>query len=270
MRKIDIHCHTTTSRLRDTVPNSATIHDICEEMKRHDVAYTTVLATYFPEYGRGISNYRLWHWIKDEPRILMFGSLDFQHYFHTGIKELTELAESKMISGIKIYSGYQMIDYQSNAFATIIQLAGKYQLPLMFHGGFVQCHEDDIDKAFSPDILSSIAHAYPEVAIIVSHLAWPFVNELIQLVNATNNVYADMSGMLDSYKTRDTFSDCVQGIKHFLAECGPQKLLFGTDFPVQTHADSIALIESAMSSYRESDKELVYFKNASRLLKLSA
>lgn len=267
MRKIDIHCHTTCSQLREIIPTSATISAIENEMNRYNIECTIVLATYFPKEGRGISNYRMLHWIHNKPTFKLFGSLDFQHYFATGLRELAELAEANYLQGIKIYSGYQEIDYDSEQFACIGNLAQQSQLPIMFHGGFQQCHESDITLAVSPKLIAQVAKKFPYIPIIISHLAWPFVQELIDVTLQFDNVYSDMSGMLDSFKTPHTLPECVEGIKKFLGACGPKRLLFGTDFPIQTHADSIKLIEQSMSDYQDEDRKDVYYNNAARLLK---
>ena len=77
----------------------------------------------------------------------------------------------------------------------------------------------------------------------------------IAAVLAHQYLFAVMSGMLDSYKTINTMPACIEGIKRFLGNCGPERLLFGTDFPVQTHADFIQLIESAMIDFSNKDRE---------------
>lgn len=267
MKKIDIHCHTTRSKLRDILPPDATIETIEAEMQRHQIESTVLLATYFPNQGKGISNYRLLHWIRQKSSFRLFGSLDFQNYFSTGLRELTELADERNLYGIKIYSGYQTIDYHSPQFKAVAELAEQHQLPLMFHGGYIQCHETDMSCAASAKALAKVAHRFPNNKIIVSHLAWPFVEDTIELVSNFENVVTDMSGMLDSYKTPHTLSACVEGLKKFLGACGPSRLLFGTDFPVQTHADSIQLIELAMADYSNAERQQVYYDNAKKLLR---
>lgn len=267
MRKIDIHCHTTRSQLQEIIPASASLSTIECEMRLHDIEYTVVLATYFPKQGRGISNYRMLYWIQDKPAFKLFGSLDFQYYFAAGLRELVELAEAGYLHGIKIYSGYQDIDLDSDKFIRIGKLAEQYQLPLMFHGGFQQCHETDTELAVSPQLIASVAKKFPYVPVIISHLAWPFVQELIEVALQFDNIYADMSGMLDSYKTPHTLLECVEGLKKYLGACGPKRLLFGTDFPIQTHADSVQLIELSMSDYADMDRKDVYYNNAASLLK---
>ena len=266
MRKIDIHCHTTLSALRETVPSSARIEEIEKNMKLHDIEATVVLASYYPAHGKGISNFRLLHWIREKPRFLLFGSLDFQYFFPSGYKELVELAEGRYLRGIKIYSGYQKIDFCSEKVSKVLELAEAHRLPVMFHGGFIQGKETDLDFAFSPGHLSTLLDRFPEVSFVVSHLAWPHVDLLIELVKKHPNLQADMSGMLDSFKTPSTFSDCAAGIRKYLDACGPKRLLFGTDFPIQTHEHSVRLVEEAMTGFSDREKRSVYYENAKSIL----
>src|SRR3989338_9190309 len=138
MKKIDIHCHTTHRDLRNRGMSLATIPALTAEMDRHDVSLTVLLATYFPQSGSGISNFRLLDWIHVNPRFRMFGSLDMQHYFYQGYNELEELAAQKKIAGIKFYTGYQEIDLASSRFRDLVNLAHLHRLPLMFHTGYTR------------------------------------------------------------------------------------------------------------------------------------
>jgi predicted TIM-barrel fold metal-dependent hydrolase len=77
-----------------------------------------------------------------------------------------------------------------------------------------------------------------------------------------------MSGLIHSnHEDEKEIENSVQEIKIFLAECGSSKLLFGTDFPVQTHVDSVYFIERAMGCFPNEAKEDVYYNNARRLLR---
>jgi len=75
-----------------------------------------------------------------------------------------------------------------------------------------------------------------------------------------------MSGILDSRLDTVYKAACVEQVRRFIGECGPEKMMFGTDFPVQTHADSVYFVEEAMVNYPAADKQKVYFDNASRLI----
>lgn len=266
MRKIDIHCHTTRSPLKNIIPKAASIDVIEAAMRQHDIEITVLLATYFPNDGKGISNYRLLHWINQNPAFKLFGSLDFHYYFNSGIKELAELADERLLAGIKVYAGYQTIDYDSHEFKKVCDIANKYHLPMMFHGGFLQCHETNRCNAVNPKQLTQAAKYCESTSVIISHLAWPYINEIIAMTKSYDNVYADMSGMINSVETADTLTSCAEGITRFVDACGPERLLFGTDFPIQTHEDSIKLVELGLSNYTDKDKELVYYHNAKKLL----
>ena len=272
MRKIDIHCHTTNRKVDDVIPKSASIDAITAEMREYNIEKTVVLASYFPHKGSGISNFRLHHWIRNRPEFCMFGSLDFEHYFWQGINELNELAQAELIKGIKLYTCYQNIDLNSGRMHEVASIARTYSLPLMFHVGHsYSCMRKygkvSFTEAVKPADLEGLVQVNQDVNFIISHLAKPFLPELIQLVRTNPNVYTDMSGLIDSKYDRDEIPSSVEDIHKFLGECGPGKLLFGTDFPVQTHADSVYFAEQSLKGYPLSDKQKVYYGNARRLLK---
>ena len=146
MKKIDMHCHTSKRMLQDTCSSSASLETITELMQKHEIEKTVLLATYFPHKSSGVSNFRLLNWIstyqqyqsaiQEGDKLIMFGSLDFEHYFYQGFNELEELAQQRKIHGIKIYTCYQNIDLQGEKLKRVAQLAQLYQLPMMFHCGY--------------------------------------------------------------------------------------------------------------------------------------
>lgn len=282
MKKIDIHCHTTKRLLPNAAQADASIQAISALMERHDISHTVLLATYFPAHGSGISNFRLRHWIGGQAHFSMFGSLDFEHYFFQGLNELQELAELGGIKGIKLYTAYQRIDFESDKFGRLLELARTYHLPCMFHGGISYdawkrlplpevlalsaADSQAIESFKTPGDFAALAERFPEVTFIVSHLCKPFFGPMMAVLQRYANVFTDMSGIFDS-RTDEAFRPhCVEIVKRFVGEAGPGKMLFGTDFPVQTHADSIDFIEQALQAYPPGDKERVYSGNARRLL----
>lgn len=271
MKKIDIHCHTTNRLINGVYP---TLETILEFMAKHEIEKTVLLASYFPHKGTGVSNFRLLDWIRCYGQFCMFGSLDFDTFYYQGMNELAELAERRMIKGIKVYTCYQHIDLSSDRFLSLVALARENVLPMMFHVGYSYSCMSKTGKvayteAVSPRMLESVALANPGMCFIFSHMGKPYLDELIEVVNNCDNVYTDMSGLIDSSHEQNELAECVEGIRRFIGECGPRKLLFGTDFPVQTHEDSVYMIEEAMKHFSERDKEDVYYNNAYKILKLS-
>lgn len=275
MNKIDIHCHTTNRKVERVVPASATLETILEKMKEHEVEKTVVLASYFPHRSSGVSNFRLFHWLQDKKadnKFYFFGSLDFEHYFNQGMNELNELVGLGRLDGIKIYTGYQKINLHSPKFREVVILAKKFHLPIMFHCGYSYMarrmhNKDSIEKMVKASDIEFIARENPEISVIASHMSKPFFDDVINMAKRNKNFYTDMSGLVNSRYGKSEKNKCVEEIRRFLEECGPDKLLFGTDFPVQTHEDSIYFIEEAMKHFSLEDKKKVYYDNARRILK---
>jgi predicted TIM-barrel fold metal-dependent hydrolase len=284
MKKIDIHCHTTNRILKDVANPDASLATIAGYMRQYGIVKTILLATYFPRRGTGISNFRMHYWIQGKPEFLMFGSLDFEHFFYQGINELEELAEEGLIKGIKLYPAYQQIDFTSAQFKQVVTLAAEKNLPLMFHGGVsymlwkklgiqnILTHPHSLpaqaagEPYKTPGEFEKVAQLFPSVNIIVSHLCKPFFEEMIEVLKRNDNLFTDMSGILDSRTDAAYKVMYVEQIKRFLGECGPEKMMFGTDFPVQTHEDSLYFIEQAMQNYPAEDRQKVYFENAHKLI----
>ncbi len=270
--KIDIHCHTTPRKLKDVIPESATLDAIREKMEEYGIERTVVLASYFPHKGSGISNYRLWNWIRDRPEFAMFGSLDTEHYFQQGYNELEELADAGRLSGIKIYTCYQNIDLSSEKMGSVGKLAEKFHLPLMFHVGYSYSSmrttgEISIANLIKPSDVGLFAEKYSTVPVIIAHMGEPFLDELHEVINKHPNVYTETSGLIDSKFGQEERETTVLEIRQYLEKCGTDKLLFGTDFPVQTHEDSLYMLEKALEGYSEKDKKDIYYNNARRVLK---
>jgi predicted TIM-barrel fold metal-dependent hydrolase len=283
IKKIDIHCHATKRRLEHTITKVCDLDFIQSKMTENNIDKTVVLATYFPHKASGISNYRMHHWINQKNSLIdekigrnkkkpfeMFASLDFENYFYQGINELEEMADEGLIIGIKIYTCYQEIDLNSDRFDKVLQIAESYNLPIMFHLGdsyssMRKYGRPTIATPVYPKDLETVVQK-KEINFIVSHLALPNVRDLTKLVNSNSNVYSDMSGLIGSFTKRHKIPYAVNLIKLFLDECGPERLLFGTDFPVQTHEDSVLMLDEALLEYSIDDKKNVYHNNAKKLL----
>jgi hypothetical protein len=240
-------------------------------MKKHEIEKTVLLATYFPHKSSGISNFRLQNWIASNEKFLMFGSLDFEHFFYQGYNELDEMCIRGMIAGIKIYTCYQEIDVKSDEFKKVMLLARDYRLPVMFHTGYSYASRrkygrSTIGTPYDANSLEVVAKDYPEIKLIFSHMSKPFFHDMIRVAKVRDNVYTDMSGLIDSAYDQKEIKICIEEIKTFVGECGSEKLLFGTDFPVQTHEHSVLFIEKAVKN--EKEKQNIYYNNAVAVLGL--
>jgi len=273
MKKIDVHCHTTNRIVADVDTPIPSISAIEKIMIEYEVEKTNLLATYFPHKQSGITNFRLLDWIGDRLNFSMFASLDFQYYPKQGLNEIKELADRGKIAGIKIYTCYQVVDLESSTFKQLIEIAKRHSLPMMFHTGLSYAsmrkyNTPTVAEMFSAKRLEETIFKNPSVNFILSHMSKPFFEEIEYVCKRYPNAFTDMSGLIDSTYDSLEIPSSIGVIKKFLEICGPHKLMFGTDFPVQTHKDSINFIEEAMKGFSDKDKEDVYYYNADRIIYL--
>jgi predicted TIM-barrel fold metal-dependent hydrolase len=218
----------------------------------------------------------------------MFVSLDAMNKLEEGIAEIKELIENEAVLGIKMYPGYQDFDCTSNRLTPLYELAEKNNKPIAFHCGELHscCPKDNREKKIykcqghcrikelghlsHPKNIAEAVKKFPKVSFILSHLGNPFFAELREVMKKYPNVYTDMSGQFLSQSYEDTpeYKKEISGeIRKFLElPGGIDRLMFGTDFPIQAYADSMALIKSLKLSKEEEEK--IFFRNAVKLLNL--
>jgi len=276
--KIDVHCHTTTRFVRDVVDGHAKLVDIRTHMDKYGVKRTVVLPTYFPHKRSGVSNFRLLRWLDqvdpERKHFLMFGSLDLQYYDRMGLNELNELHVEGAIHGIKVYTCYQDVDMNSVQLSDLMSFAVQANLPVMFHTG----HSYAARRKYGTDSpaplrtaanFEKFAYRWMSVPLILSHMSKPYFLEILNLCCLASNVYTDMSGVIDSKYDTDDIPMIVQEIRLFVQKAGSKKILFGTDFPVQTHEHSVMFVEKATKGMGDDVRHDIYHRNAERLLRLS-
>jgi len=251
---IDVHCHVTAKNL---------MNNIIDLERNNDIQSIFLLPTYFPKKGNGVSNFRLYHNIKDKNKFKMYLSLDFS-YFWMYYNEMIELLDDDRdkIVGIKIYTGYQdNIDLESKEMNLILELAAKYDLPIMFHTGYTK--GDSRHNIYYCSKLIDLIENSPKNKFILAHLSNPSTNDLINMMNTFDNVYTDISGLMeDSERFDENDRDLFM---HVFNSVDKTKILYGSDYPVQTHEQTNKLLDLLS----EEDKNLIKYGNAMKLFKVN-
>lgn len=284
---IDMHAHTTDKKLWGLHSPSATLEDLMQSAKQHQVGKTVLLATYFPFKGTGLPNQELLSRVGQNQQFLVFGSLDVMNNLEAGVKELRQLLQARMIVGIKLYPGYQ--DFQTiERVVPVLQLAREFTVPVMIHTGELHyccpkeqrdsgqgkcgsiCWIDRLQWQAEPQWLAQMPRRFPDVRFIFSHLGNPYFDQLIEVMRELPNVYTDISGQFLSGTSEDTaayLAAICEKVEQFLAVPGVEdRLLFGTDFPIQSYASSIEIVDRLKVTERV--KEKIRWQNAAKLLNL--
>jgi predicted TIM-barrel fold metal-dependent hydrolase len=141
------------------------------------------------------------------------------------------------LRGIKVGPNYQNFDpLGANAFR-VYKRAEELGLPVVFHTGTSPVQMADLDYAH-PRHFDRIGIAFPNLRVIMAHMAHPWQISTIAVIRKHPHIYADISALF--YRPW-SFYNCMLlaqewGVLH--------KLLFGTDYLVSTPEENIAALRN--------------------------
>lgn len=178
-------------------------------------------------------------------------------------KELMDLIDKNrdIIHAIKLHPYHAGCSFSSEEAQEYIRIARELMLPVVTHTG--NCEDD------SPRRVYEMAKKYPEVNFVMVHLGLGTDNkEAIELCSSLPNLYGDTTWV------------SVESALSFIEKCGAEKLLFGSDNPIDgkdTYLNNgkgdISLYQDYFSRFRKLVGEEVYSlvmaENAKRLFKIN-
>jgi predicted TIM-barrel fold metal-dependent hydrolase len=141
------------------------------------------------------------------------------------------------LRGIKLGPNYQNFDPLGKPAFRVYARAQELGLPITFHTGTSPIQFADLDYAH-PRHFDRIAIAFPDLKMVLAHMAHPWQETTIAVIRKHPNLYADISALF--YRPW-SFYNCMRlaqewGVLH--------KLLFGTDFGVSTPQENIDALRS--------------------------
>ena len=110
-----------------------------------------------------------------------------------------------------------------------------------------------------PVHLDKVALYFPDLKIVCTHTAWPWVEEAIALASKHPNVYMGTSAYAPKYWPPE--------LVRFIDSRGRDKVMWGTDYPLIMHKRSLAEIEAL--GLREEAKRKLLRENAVRVFGLT-
>lgn len=140
----------------------------------------------------------------------------------------------------------------------------------VFQCGYDYCKIDYLGHLSEPVAMKGAVQEYSKVNFIFSHLGNPVFDQLRRLMQSNKNIYTDISGQYLSGTCEDT-PEYRQELKTELQEfleidTAIDRIMFGTDFPIQSYQDSIDLIKALGLS--QADEEKIFWRNAKKILNI--
>ncbi len=270
---IDAHVH--IGRLHDS-PYEAMTHEeirdaLVREMKRAGVGHALILP-FFAKKPISIetSLERVLSLVYGNPQLHAIGTIDMLEYTNKDLRVLEQLIKCQSIRGIKLYPGYQHIYPTDPHCIPIYKLCEKYNAPVIFHSGDTLSMPGRSAKVkySHPIHIDEVATDHPKLSIVMAHLGNPWLVDAAEVLYKNPNVYADISGLVVGESLKSTYGALMkERIEELMAYSSPQKLLFGTDWPLISMKPYVEFAKSLKLSRQERD--MIFYKNAARLFQIS-
>lgn len=152
-------------------------------------------------------------------------------------EEMRDGRERLGLRGVKLLPMYAGFYPQDDRLEPLWRYAAEHRLPVLFHTGTTFVSGAPIDCTL-PRHLDAVAIRHPEVKMILAHLGHPYEGETVAVIRKHPNLFADVSALF--YRPWQLFHSLMLVHEYNVWD----KLLFGTDFPVTTVAETVAGLRS--------------------------
>lgn len=258
------HCHVFRNGVSLSKKEVGTLSHLKSIMKQLGVKKAVTFATY-PYQPPSISEEQLNQvneWLlfalKGEKNFLPVVEMDPKA--NDTIEKLEEYVKKGAV-GIKIHPIDTKSTFNDPSLEDFYQLAEELGLPITFHTGVHGWYL----KNYRPLLLDEIAQNHPKLPIILAHVGgMVFFNEALAVLQNNPNTYA---GLVYNRKKGSLYLFPEQ-IKMLLMTIGPERIIYGTDFPCSSLEDINEDIEDIKNwPITKEAKDLILGENLKKLYK---
>jgi|YelNatPaOPRAMG01_1025707.scaffolds.fasta_scaffold03574_10 predicted TIM-barrel fold metal-dependent hydrolase len=149
--------------------------------------------------------------------------------------------------GIKVHTAGHAVNLGTKDAEMMFELANELEVPVMVHTGL------GIPFA-SPTAVAPLAEKFPDVKIVLAHAGFIFhAGEALFVASKYKNVYLETSWCM------------AEDIEMFIKTLGGDKVMFGTDLPLNT---LIELEKARRINVSNEEREKFLYKTAEKVFKL--
>lgn len=174
---------------------------------------------------------------------------------HT-IKDITHRIKNEGFSGVAIDPLHARIQADDEKYYPIYSECCNLNVPIIITGGPARFTKNTLLRNCHPEQIDRIANDFPALKIVISHGAWPFVNEMIGVSYRHTNVYMELS----EYELFPQSNSYLEAANTILKE----RILFASAHPGVNYKKAIELYEKL--PLHDDVRENIMWKNAKSFL----
>lgn len=140
--------------------------------------------------------------------------------------------------------------------------------PVVFHTGENVGHPE-VSQYNDPKHIVEIAKKYPKLSVVITHYFWPKIEYCYEVTKNTPNIYFELAGTADKEVLKKSGGvEKMRKILEMTVRDRPDKVIFGSDWPLCMIQDHIQLVKSLNIPIEH--KENIFWRNAVKLYKLGS
>lgn len=188
----------------------------------------------------GLKARRTGYWVPDQyvadfvaqapEKLTGFASCDPTQPEH--LEELIYAFDRLKLAGLKMGPVYAGFDPRDSLCDPVYRYCQKRGVPILFHTGTTFNRMAPLEFT-RPLLLDEVAMRYPHLKMVLAHLGHPWCEECLVVIRKHPNLYADIAALY--YRPWQFYNAMVMAQEYNVTH----KLLFGTDYPFTSSADSI-------------------------------
>ena len=207
--------------------------------------------------------------VAGHPKLLMLGTVcvpeDVPELDAKIVGKLDRLADAGDIIGIKLFPGFELFYPDDSRCHTVYELCIRHDMPVVFHSGETM---GDVwrEEYNHPREIAKLAERFPMLRIVVAHFSQPHLVACRDVVLTYPNVYVDVSGLAHPDVIEACGEEAIVRNVNQVVTRQPEKVLFGTDWPICDVAEHLRFVTSLPVS--DSTKNMILSRNAERVFAL--
>ena len=158
------------------------------------------------------------------------------------------------VAGIKFHADLQQLPLDSPRLFAMLRLltaSGKSHLPVYLHTGSFPIYRPS--ESPWPSALHRLLAGFPMLTLVCGHSGWDTPGAALKAALAYPNLYLETSWQPP------------RTLRRLCDTLGPERLLFGSDFPLYSQKRAL---RNARAAFTKAEFALIAFENAKRLLRL--
>ncbi|MDP2856674.1 MAG: amidohydrolase family protein [Bacillota bacterium] len=263
MEIIDSHVH--LSKFGHEGKSFAEVRDaLLQDMKSSGVAHAVIFPDSEPT-GVVAGLDECLELAEGNPALSVAGTVFVPAVGPDDLVKLRSLAATGKIVGLKLYPGFEVFYPIEERCHPLYEMCVEHSVPVVFHSG-ESLQLTERERLNHPYEIAKVAKRFPELKIVIAHFSQPHIFACRDVVLANPNVHVDISGLAHPEVIEACGLGQIRRVLRQVASCRPDKVTFGTDWPlcdVKLHIDLVISLPIPAA-----DKQSIIGGNARRLFRL--